>query len=103
MRNGQASDRQSGNQRQSNRAWRWWPRILACAGLVLMGLEACATDPGSQRAYERDNYGSMSPYGYPDGYPGRRREYGPWDMPGSQMQPGPPTWYGCPQQSARCY
>lgn len=31
------------------------------------------------------------------------RPYGPWDLPASRTYPGPPTWYGCPQQSLACF
>lgn len=68
---------------------------------VVLVFSGCASGPGPQRASDPQRYDNMSPYGYPT----QRRQYGPWDMQqGTQMQqPGPPTWYGCPQQSARCY
>jgi hypothetical protein len=74
--------------------------VVAFGSVLVLILGACASDPGPQRGPETDGYQGVAPYGYGT-YP--RRQYGPWDMPGSQMQPGPPTWYGCPQQSARCY
>lgn len=67
--------------------------------VVLIGtLTGCSTQP----------YGSSDPYDprYDPRYPGYPRpvyrEYGPWDVP-QPGHPGPPTWYGCPQQSASCY
>ena len=65
---------------------------------LFIGACTCATE----RMGERN---SPSPYGQrdPDGAQMQRRPLGPWDLRQNQQQLGPSTWYGCPQQSARCF
>ena len=74
----------------------WTVPFVSLFAALIVG---CAGDPVSQRAPDVDSYGRPSLYDRPY----QRRQYGPWDMPGAGMQPGPPTWYGCPQQAANCY
>lgn len=70
---------------------------VVSAGLFI-GAGACA----NERMAERNN---PSSYGPRDPYDTRiqRRPLGPWDMQQNQQQLGPSTWYGCPQQTPRCF
>jgi hypothetical protein len=63
--------------------------------LLVLGLSACSED----YAVQRDTPDRLHSR-YPNPY---YREYGPWDMPQGNVQPGPPTRYGCPQGSTACY
>jgi hypothetical protein len=72
--------------------------LMTLAAALFMGAGACT----NERMSERSN---PSPYGQRDPYDPnmQRRQPGPWDMRQNQQQIGPSTWYGCPQQSPRCF
>jgi len=72
--------------------------LMALATVLFLGAGACA----NERMAERNNPLS---YGQRDPYDPRmqRRPLGPWDMQQNQQQIGPSTWYGCPQQTPRCF
>ena len=73
---------------------------LVVLALPLVG--GCVDDYGPRSAVDQDvMMRRFPPYDYR--YNRAYRQYGPWDMPGTSNSPGPPTWYGCPQQSPRCY
>jgi hypothetical protein len=78
-------------------------RVLPCLGVLAALITGCAADGSPRRAADMDAY--ERPSLYERQY--QRRPYGPWDMQqgaGAQSgPPGPPTWYGCPQQSRNCY
>lgn len=69
--------------------------FLGVFALLAVG---CADDVGPRRSADIDDQERYPLYERP-----YRRAYGPWDTPGRPASPGPPTWYGCPQQSPRCY
>ena len=73
--------------------------LMAFAAALFMSAGACA----NERTAERNN--PVSIYGQRDPYDPsmQRRQPGPWDMRQNQQQIGPSTWYGCPQQSPRCF
>ena len=73
--------------------------LTTLAAALLIGVGACANERMSDRDYPSSTYGQRNPYD-----PGmQRRQPGPWDMRQNQQQIGPSTWYGCPQQSPRCF
>jgi len=80
----------------SQRFSRW---IMPFVGILAALLVGCAGDSASRRSSDSDAHArrSLDERGY------QRRTYGPWDMPNQGTQPGPPTWYGCPQQASNCY
>lgn len=57
----------------------------------------CGGDAASSSPSRPYSYGGYPVYPRP-----YYREIGPWDLP-SGPYPGPPTWYGCPQQSLSCF
>jgi hypothetical protein len=63
-------------------------------GLLVTVSAGCAGDAVPPQPSGPYSYG-----GYPRPY---YQEIGPWDLP-SGPYPGPPTWYGCPQQSLSCF
>ena len=73
-------------------------RAVSVLGVLTSLLVGCVADSQRSRA-DVDPYGRRTLYEQPY----QQRQYGPWDMPGAATQPGPPTWYGCPQQAQNCY
>ena len=65
---------------------------------LLIGAGACMNERSAERPYP-SAYGQRDPYDPQM----QRRQPGPWDMRQNQQQIGPSTWYGCPQQSPRCF
>lgn len=75
-------------------------RVLTTVAVVLfIGAGACANERMAERNYPASIYGQRDPYDAGM----QRRPPGPWDMRQNQQQIGPSTWYGCPQQSPRCF
>ena len=72
---------------------KWYAHVLF--SMLVLGLSACSEDYAVKRDTP-DRLNSRQPKSY-------YREYGPWDMPSGNVQPGPSTWYGCPQGSRACY
>ncbi len=73
--------------------------LVIIMGLMGLAVGGCASEGESRGGPRSETYqdrhpGSQRPY---------YREYGPWDLPNQAARPGPPTWYGCPQQSRACY
>jgi hypothetical protein len=73
--------------------------VVLGIGVLMALLAGCAGNNSPQGRADVDPYGRRSLYERPY----QQRQYGPWDMPGAAAQPGPPTWYGCPQQATNCY
>ena len=71
--------------------------LLLTAGLFI-SVSGCA----NERMAEQN---PPPAYGQRDPFDPRvqRAPSGPWDLRQNQQQLGPPTWYGCPQQSPKCY
>jgi hypothetical protein len=72
---------------------------MAALSLLLAG---CAGDDRAPQRWDTGPSAYGRGYGYGYGRP-MYREYGPWDYQSTSSAPGPPTWYGCPQESPACY
>lgn len=69
--------------------------VLVVGGLFMGG---CTSERAADRNYPQ-SYGQRDPFDPRI----QRAPTGPWDLRQNQQQLGPPTWYGCPQQSPKCY
>jgi hypothetical protein len=72
--------------------------LIALAAGLFIETSACTNERMTERSYP-SSYGQRDPYDPAM----QRRQPGPWDMRQNQQQIGPSTWYGCPQQSPRCF
>ena len=72
--------------------------LMTVATGLFISVNACGTDRMAE-SNSPSSYGQRGPYDPQM----QRRPLGPWDLRQNQQQLGPSTWYGCPQQSPRCF